>query len=79
MTLLAAAKRKVIVMAKFLIKHREVIQKSFIIEAKTADDALDAFRDDVESGSIDLGDMEMIDSEDVVSFIPEFKTACEWK
>ena len=49
---------------KFKIEHREELVGYFEVEAKNEAEAMDAYQHLVQEGTIDYGDMEMVDSSD---------------
>ena len=64
---------------KYLIRHKELLCKTFIVEADDDQAALDQFKERLDAGKVDLSDMEVLDTEDTAAACPNFKTACEWK
>lgn len=53
-------------MKTWKIVHREELVGWYYVEAETAEDAMEEWKHRVENGQIDFGDMEMVDSDDVV-------------
>lgn len=53
-------------MKTWKIVHKEELAGYFYVEAETAEKAMEEWRHRVENGQVDFGDMEMVDSEDVV-------------
>ena len=53
-------------MKTWKIVHREELIGWYYVEAETAEDAMKEWKHRVENGQVDFGDMEMVDSDDVV-------------
>lgn len=53
-------------MKTWKIVHKEELVGWYYVEAETAEKAMEEWRYRVENGQVDFGDMEMVDSEDVV-------------
>lgn len=53
-------------MKTWKIIHREKLVGWYYVEAETVEDAMEEWKYRVENGQVDFGDMEMVDSDDVV-------------
>lgn len=53
-------------MKTWKIIHREELVGWYYVEAETVEDAMEEWKRRVENGQVDFGDMEMVDSDDVV-------------
>lgn len=53
-------------MKTWKIVHREELVGWYYVEAETAEDAMEEWKHRVENGQVDFGDMEMVNSDDVV-------------
>lgn len=53
-------------MKTWKIIHREELVGWYYVEAETVEDAMEEWKHRVENGQVDFGDMETVDSDDVV-------------
>ena len=53
-------------MKTYKIVHKEELVGWFYVEADSPEEAIEQWRYKVDNGEVDFGDMEMVDSEDIV-------------